>query len=52
MTNRMPAKRILHVTTWLHPDKFGGAERVVAGIARAQAAAGHVVTVLPRAIGM
>src|SRR5262245_14812497 len=42
----MPAKRILHVATYLHPDKFGGAERVVAGLGRAQAVAGHAVTVL------
>jgi glycosyltransferase involved in cell wall biosynthesis len=39
-------RRIVHVTTWLHPDKFGGAERVVQGIARAQAALGHEVVVL------
>jgi len=38
--------RILHVTTYLHPDRFGGAERVVDGLARAQARAGHEVVVV------
>jgi glycosyltransferase involved in cell wall biosynthesis len=42
----MRKKRIVHVTTYVHPDKFGGAERVVHGIARAQAALGHEVVVL------
>ena len=38
--------RILHATTFVHPDRFGGAERVVHGLARAQASAGHDVTVV------
>lgn len=38
--------RIVHLTTYVFPDKFGGAERVVHGIAKAQAALGHRVTVL------
>lgn len=38
--------RILHVATFAHPDRFGGAERVIHGIAKAQAAAGDDVTVL------
>lgn len=37
--------KIVHVTTWAYPDKFGGAERVVHGIAKAQAELGHRVTV-------
>jgi glycosyltransferase involved in cell wall biosynthesis len=38
--------RILHVTTFIFPDLHAGAERFVRGTARAQAAAGHEVTVL------
>ncbi|MFH0944200.1 MAG: glycosyltransferase family 4 protein [Planctomycetota bacterium] len=38
--------RIVHATTFLHPDRYGGAERVVHGLARAQAEAGHDVTVV------
>ncbi len=39
-------RRILHVTTYVHPDSAGGAERVVHGLARAQARAGDDVLVL------
>ena len=38
--------RILHVTTYVHPDRFGGAERVVHELARAQAQAGHEVVIV------
>ncbi len=38
--------RIVHVTTFLHPERFGGAERIVRSLARAQAAAGHEVTIV------
>jgi len=38
--------RIIHVTTCVFPDRHGGAERFVRGVAAAQAAAGHEVTVL------
>jgi len=38
--------KILHVATYVFPDAFGGAERFIHGLARAQAAAGHEVTVL------
>jgi len=38
--------RILHVATFVFPDVFGGAERFIHGMARAQAASGHEVTVL------
>lgn len=38
--------KITHVSTYIHPDHFGGAERVISGLAGAQARAGHEVTVL------
>ncbi|MFG0317914.1 MAG: glycosyltransferase family 4 protein [Planctomycetota bacterium JB042] len=38
--------RIVHVTTFLHPERFGGAERIVRSLARAQAAAGHDVAIV------
>lgn len=38
--------RVLHVATYVHPDQFGGAERVIHGVAEAAARAGHDVTVL------
>ena len=38
--------KILHVATFAFPDVFGGAERFIHGVARAQAASGHDVTVL------
>lgn len=38
--------RIVHVTTWSYPDKYGGAERVVFGVAKAQAELGHRVTIV------
>ena len=38
--------KILHVATFVFPDVFGGAERFIHGVARAQAASGHDVTVL------
>lgn len=38
--------KILHVTTFVFPDAMGGAERFIRGLAIAQAAAGHDVTVL------
>ena len=38
--------RIVHVTTFLHPEHPGGAERLVASLSRAQADAGHDVTVV------
>ncbi len=41
-----PPLQIVHLTTYVHPDKFGGAERVVHGVATAQASLGHRVTVL------
>lgn len=39
-------RRILHVSTFAHPDQHGGAERVVHGLATAQAMLGHRVTLL------
>jgi glycosyltransferase involved in cell wall biosynthesis len=39
------------VTTFVFPDAFGGAERFIHGVARAQAASGHDVTVLTGNIG-
>ena len=38
--------KILHVATFVFPDVFGGAERFIHGVSRAQAASGHDVTVL------
>lgn len=38
--------KILHVATLVFPDALGGAERFIHGLAGAQAAAGHEVTVL------
>lgn len=40
------ATKILHVTTFIFPDLMAGAERFIRGVATAQAAAGHDVTVL------
>ena len=42
----MKPLKIVHVTTYFHPDKFGGAERVVFELARTQKALGHDVTVV------
>ncbi|MBK6939704.1 MAG: glycosyltransferase family 4 protein [Planctomycetes bacterium] len=38
--------RIVHAATFVHPDRTGGAERVVADLAAGQAELGHDVTVI------
>lgn len=38
--------RIVHVATFVHPDRTGGAERVIADLAAGQAELGHDVTVI------
>jgi len=39
-------KKILLLTTFFHPDKFGGAERMIHELAREYASLGHDVTVM------
>lgn len=41
-----PRLRIVHVATFVHPDRTGGAERVIADLAAGQAELGHEVTVI------
>lgn len=41
-----PRLRIVHVATFVHPDRTGGAERVIADLAAGQAELGHDVTVI------
>lgn len=38
--------RIVHAATYVHPDRAGGAERVIADLAAGQAELGHDVTVV------
>jgi glycosyltransferase involved in cell wall biosynthesis len=38
--------KLLHVTTYVHPDRVGGAERIVDGLTRAQVRGGHEVTLV------
>ncbi|MBL8769462.1 MAG: glycosyltransferase family 4 protein, partial [Planctomycetes bacterium] len=41
-----PRLRIVHAATFVHPDRAGGAERVIADLAAGQAELGHDVTVI------
>src|SRR5690349_21150553 len=38
--------KLLHVTTYVHPDRVCGAERIVDGLTRAQVRAGHEVVLV------